>query len=249
MTACSSGATAIGYAADLIRSGRADVMVTGGVESVSGVTLSGFNSLGALASGNIKPFDKHRDGIVLGEGAGVLILEDYNLAIERGANIIAELAGYGFTSDAHHITAPHPSGAGLVKAMKNALNEAQLDPTNISYINVHGTGTELNDKSETAAIKEVFGDHSKSLCVSSTKSMIGHTLSAAGAIEAVATCLALSGQFVPPTINYQDLDDDCDLDVVPNNSRNLNMEFAMSNSLAFGGNNTSLIFRRENNYV
>ncbi len=249
MTACSSGATAIGYAADLIRAGMADAMVTGGVESLSTVTLSGFNSLGALASGNIKPFDKNRDGIILGEGAGILILEDYDLAIKRGANIIAELVGYGFTSDAHHITAPHPTGAGMVKAMQHALQEAELTPERISYINVHGTGTELNDKSETAAIKEVFGNHSGDLCVSSTKSMIGHTLSAAGAIEAVATCLALQGQFVPPTINYESIDEECDLDVVPNQSRNLDMHFAMSNSLAFGGNNTSLIFKRENNHV
>lgn len=249
MTACSSGATAVGFAADLIRSGFADVMVTGGVEALSTVTLSGFNSLSALSTGDIKPFDAKREGIVLGEGAGILILEDYDKAVARGAKILAEFSGYGFTSDAHHITAPHPTGAGMVKAMEQALTEAGIAREQIKYINAHGTGTELNDKSETAGIKRVFGEHSKDLCISSTKSMIGHTLSAAGAIEAVATVLALLGQFAPPTINYETPDPECDLDVVPNQSRNLKMEYAMSNSLAFGGNNTSLIFKREAAYV
>jgi 3-oxoacyl-[acyl-carrier-protein] synthase II len=249
MTACSSGATAIGFAADLIRAGYADVMITGGVEALSTVTLSGFNSLAALSTGDIKPFDANREGIVLGEGAGILILEDYDKALARGAKILAEFCGYGFTSDAHHITAPHPTGNGMVKAMQQAVAEANIECDQIKYINAHGTGTELNDKSETASVRRMFGDHANKLCMSSTKSMIGHTLSAAGAIEAVATVLALLGQFAPPNINYETLDPECDLDVVPNQSRNLSMDYAMSNSLAFGGNNTSLIFKREGAYV
>lgn len=245
MTACSSGATALGFAADLIRSGFADVMIAGGVEALSTVTLSGFNSLAALSTGDIKPFDAERDGIVLGEGAGMMILEDYEHARARGATILAEFSAYGFTSDAHHITAPHPDGDGMVKAMQQALAEAGIPLQEIKYVNAHGTGTELNDKSETAALRRFFGEHASKLCISSTKSMIGHTLSAAGAIEAVATVLALLGQFAPPTINYRTPDKECDLDVVPNQSRNLKMDYAMSNSLAFGGNNTSLIFKRE----
>ena len=244
MTACSSGATAIGYSADLIRFGYADIMIAGGVESLSTVTLSGFNSLGALSTGEIKPFDANREGIILGEGAGILVLEDYDHAMARNAHILAELAGYGYTSDAHHATTPHPKGNGMAKAMRLALKESNIDPTCISYLNAHGTGTELNDKTETQAIKQVFGNHTDNLCVSSTKSMIGHTLSAAGAIESVATVLAITGQFAPPTINYATPDRDCLLDVVPNQSRNLAIEYAMSNSLAFGGNNTSLVFKK-----
>ena len=247
MTACSSGATAVGFAADFIRNGYADVMIAGGVESLSTVTLSGFNSLGALSSGDIKPFSGDRDGIILGDGAGILILESYDHAIARGAQILTEFCAYGFTADGYHMTAPHPQGAGLVKAMRQAVDDAGIRFEDIQYVNAHGTGTELNDKSETAALHHAFGEYANKLCVSSTKSMIGHTLSAAGAIESIATCLALMGQFVPPTINYTLRDENCDLDYVPNKSRSLAMDYAMTNSLAFGGNNTSVIFKRVQN--
>lgn len=244
MTACSSGATAIGYAADFIQCGFADVMLAGGTESLSHVTFSGFNALQALATGRNRPFDARRDGIVLGEGAAMLILESYAHASARGAHILAELAGYGITSDANHITAPHPEGDGMARAMGIALSQAGVAAQEIGYINAHGTGTLLNDKSETLAIHRAFGAHAQAVAVSSIKPMIGHTLSAAGAIEAVATILSLRGQFFPPTLNYQDPDPDCDLDYVPNMARNGSFRYAMKNSLAFGGNNTSLIFKR-----
>jgi len=244
MTACSSGGTAVGYAADFIREGYADVMLAGGVESSSYVTLSGFNALGALCSGKNRPFDKERDGIVLGEAGAILVMESLEHALKRGAPILAEFVSYGLSSDAHHITAPHPEGDGMARAMSQALKLGHTDANQIRYINAHGTGTPLNDKSETAAIKRVFGEHAKKLCVSTIKPMTGHTLSAAGALEAVATVLCLHGQFVPPTLNYETPDPECDLDYVPNYARNLEMDYAMSNSLAFGGNNTSLIFKR-----
>jgi len=244
MTACSSGATAIGYAADFIREGYAEVMLAGGVEGTSYVTLSGFNALGALCAGKNRPFDRNRDGIVLGEAGAILILESLDSALKRGAPIIAEFISYGLSSDAHHITAPHPEGQGMTRAMQQALKLGKVDCEKIDYINAHGTGTVLNDKSEAAAIKKVFGNHANRLCVSTIKPMTGHTLSAAGALEAVATVLSLNGQFVPPTLNFETPDPDCDLDCVPKFARNLHMEYAMSNSLAFGGNNTSLIFKR-----
>jgi 3-oxoacyl-[acyl-carrier-protein] synthase II len=244
MTACSSGATAVGYAADFIREGYAEVMLAGGVESASYVTLSGFNALGALSATRNRPFDLNRDGIVLGEAAAMLILESWEHAERRGAPILAEFIAYGLTSDANHITAPHPEGDGMARAMAMALQRGGVSPDRIRYINAHGTGTQLNDKSESMAVKRVFGPHAKSLCMSTIKPMIGHTLSAAGAIEAAATVLSLRGQFVPPTLNYETPDPDCDLDVVPNQARNLEMDYAMKNALAFGGNNTSLIFKR-----
>ncbi len=244
MTACSSGATAVGYSADLIREGYADIMLAGGVESTSYVTLSGFNALGALCTGKNRPFDLNRDGIVLGEAAAILVMESLEHALERNAPILAEFVSYGLSSDAHHITAPHPEGEGMSKAMRLALKLANIDHKLIGYINAHGTGTVLNDKSETSAIKKVFGDHAYELCVSTIKPMTGHTLSAAGALEALATVLCIQGQFVLPTLNYDTQDPGCDLDFVPNIARNLEMEYAMSNSLAFGGNNTSLIFKR-----
>ncbi|WP_034412231.1 beta-ketoacyl-[acyl-carrier-protein] synthase family protein [Derxia gummosa] len=244
MTACSSGATAVGLAADFIECGFADVMVAGGTESLSHVTFTGFNALGALATGRNRPFDRRRDGIVLGEGAGVLILERAGHALARGVKPLAVLAGYGITSDASHITAPHPEGDGMARAMQLALRKSGLAAERIGYINAHGTGTSLNDKSETAAIRRVFGAAADRLAVSSIKPMIGHTLSAAGAIEAVATVLGLMGQFLPPTLNFEEADPDCDLDVVPNVARNARLDVAMKNSLAFGGNNTSLILAR-----
>lgn len=244
MTACSSGATAIGYAADFIREGYADAMLAGGVESTSYVTLSGFNALGAMCAGKNRPFDRNRDGIVLGEAGAIMVLESLEHALRRGAAIIGEFVSYGLSSDAHHITAPHPEGNGMARAMRQALKLADAEPGRIRYINAHGTGTVLNDKSEAAAIRSVFGGHADDVCVSTIKPMTGHTLSAAGALEALATVLSLHGQFVPPTLNYQTPDPDCDLDCVPNYARNLEMDYAMSNSLAFGGNNTSLIFKR-----
>ena len=244
MTACSSGATAVGFAGDLIRAGYADLMLSGGMEGLSYVTLSGFNALGAVARGKNRPFDKNRDGIVLGEAAAVMVLESEEHARARKAPIIGELVSYGLTSDANHITAPRPDGDGMARAMALALANGGVAGEDIAYINAHGTGTELNDKSETAAVRKVFGEHADRLCVSSIKPMVGHTLSAAGAIEAAATLIALKGQFAPPTLNYETPDPECDLDYVPNQARNLEMAYAMSNSLAFGGNNTSLIFKR-----
>ncbi len=244
MTACSSGGTAVGYAADFIQEGYAEMMLAGGVESTSYVTLSGFNALGALCAHKNRPFDRNRDGIVLGEAGAVMVLESLEHALHRRAPIFAEFVSYGLSSDAHHITAPHPEGEGMARAMRKALQLGKLNGEDIRYINAHGTGTPLNDKSETAAIKNVFGAHAGNLCVSTIKPMSGHTLSAAGALEAVATVLSLHGQFVPPTLNHETPDPECAIDCVPNFARNLEMEYAMSNSLAFGGNNTSLIFKR-----
>ena len=244
MTACSSGATAVGYAADFLQEGYADVMLAGGVEGVSYVTLSGFNALGALSSSKNRPFDLNRDGIVLGEASAVLVMETLEHALSRGATILAEFVSYGLSSDANHITAPHPEGDGMVRAMLQALTRGGVGIEQILYINAHGTGTALNDKSESMAVKKVFGPHAYKLCMSTIKPMIGHTLSAAGAIEAVATVMSVQGQFAPPTLNFETVDPDCGLDCVPNAARNLTMEYAMSNSLAFGGNNTSLIFKR-----
>ncbi len=244
MTACSSGATAIGFAADFIQTGFADAMLAGGTESLSHVTFTGFNALGALATGKNRPFDNRRDGIVLGEGAAVLVLESFEHAQARGARILAELVGYGITSDANHITAPHPEGDGMARAIHMALARSGIDAADIGYINAHGTGTELNDRSETVAIKRALGDLAYRTPVSSIKPFTGHTLSAAGAIEAVATVLGLRGQYVPPTLNLDEPDPDCDLDYVPNVARGQAYRFAMKNSLAFGGNNTSLIFKR-----
>lgn len=247
MTACSSGATAVGLAADFIQCGLADTVLAGGTESLSHVTFTGFNALGALATGSNRPFDGERDGIVLGEGAAVLVLESRERAEQRGAPVLAQVLGYGITSDANHITAPHPEGDGMARAMQLALARAGIDHRAVGYVNAHGTGTTLNDSSETAAVKRVFGAASAQLPVSSIKPMIGHTLSAAGAIEAVATVLALQGQFLPPTLNYQTPDPQCDLDYVPNVARQARFAVAMKNSLAFGGNNTSLIFGRHEN--
>ena len=220
------------------------VMLVGGMEALSYVTLSGFNALGALSPTINRPFDLNRDGIVIGEAAAVLVLEPLERAKARGAHVFAEFVSYGLAADGNHITAPSPEGDGMARAMRTALRLGGLAPEAIAYINAHGTGTALNDASETAAIRRTFGAHADRLCLSSIKPMIGHTLSAAGAIEAAATVLSLAGQFAPPTLNYETPDPACDLDVVPNVARNLDMEYAMSNSLAFGGNNASLIFRR-----
>ena len=226
VTACASGSHAIGEAFNAIRTGAADVVITGGSEApITKIALAGFCSMKALSTCNedpkaaCRPFDKKRDGFVMGEGAGILILESYQHAVKRGARILAEVVGYGSTADAYHITAPAPDGEGGSRAMKLSLEMAGISPGDVSYINAHGTSTLYNDKFETMAIKDVFGEHAYKLAVSSTKSMTGHLLGAAGGIEAVAVVKAITEQFVPPTINYTDPDPECDLDYVPNQGR------------------------------
>ncbi len=251
VTACASATNAIGEAYRMIRDDKADVIVTGGSEAaVSPLALAGFCSMRALSTRNddpkgaSRPFDKDRDGFVMGEGAGILILEDYEHAVKRGANILAEVVGYGLTADAHHITAPAPEGEGAARAMKLAIQDAGIEPSMVDYINAHGTSTPYNDEFETMAIKTVFGDYAYKLCISSTKSMTGHLLGASGGIEAVATVLSLVNQYVHPTINYETADPECDLDYVPNEGRKADVQYAISNSFGFGGQNASLLFKK-----
>lgn len=251
VTACASATNAIGEAYRMIKDDRADVIVAGGSEAaVTPLALAGFCAMRALSTRNedpkgaSRPFDKDRDGFVMGEGAGILILEDYEHAIKRDANILAEVVGYGLTADAYHITAPAPEGEGAARAMALAIQDAGIEPNMIDYINAHGTSTPYNDEFETMAIKTVFGDHAYKLCISSTKSMTGHLLGASGGIEAVATVLSLVNQYVHPTINYETADPNCDLDYVPNNGRKTNIQYAISNSFGFGGQNASLLFKR-----
>lgn len=250
-TACASGTNALGEAAEMIRRGAADVMIAGASEAaIAGLTMAGMNSMTALSTRNdspttaSRPFDKDRDGFVMGEGAGVLILESYEYARARGAHILAEFSGYGTTDDAHHISAPAENGAGAANSMKAALENAGLKTTDISYINAHGTSTPLNDKSETAAIKTVFGEQAYKIPVSSTKSMTGHLLGASGAVEAVISILAIRENILPPTINYATPDPVCDLDYVPNKARKAQPDHVMSNSFGFGGHNATLIVSR-----
>ena len=250
VSACASGADSIGVGLNMIRRGEADIVMAGGTEAaVCPIGIAGFNACHALSKNNeqpemaSRPFDAKRDGFVLGEGAGLLILEKESHAIKRGATIICELAGYGATSDAHHVTQPHPEGEGAAKAMILAMNDAKIKREEVAYINAHGTSTPLNDKYETIAIKKAFKDHSKKLKISSTKSMTGHLLGAAGGIEAAFTALAINEMVVPPTINLLNPDPDCDLDYVPNHALKGNIPVAMSNSLGFGGHNSSLLFR------
>jgi len=244
-TACSSSATAIGYGFDLIRSGSQEMVLAAGSEAFSELTFSGFNSLRVVDPEYCKPFDKNRQGLSLGEGAAILILEEYERAVRHGKTLYAEVLGYAVNSDAYHMTAPHPEGAGMMKVMERALKNAEIAPEAVDYINAHGTATKANDQAETLAIKRLFGEHkARRLAVSSTKSMVGHCLGAAGIVEGLATVLALAGQKAPPTIHYQTPDPACDLDYVPNQARSLNMQIALSNSFAFGGNNTSVVFRR-----
>lgn len=243
-TACSSSATAIGYAADIIRLGRAEIMLAGGSESLSELTFGGFNSLRLVDRDRCRPFDLNRNGLSLGEGAAFLLLEEEERALSRGADIYAEVAGYAITGDAHHMTTPDPSGSGATFAMKNALSAIGLQPECIDYINAHGTGTPVNDMSESRAIKNVFGSRAAHLPVSSIKSMLGHCLGAAGAIEAMAAVLSVKNDIIPPTVNYETPDPECDLDYVPQKHRKHKIMYAMSNSFAFGGNNTSLIFKK-----
>ncbi len=251
VTACATGSHSIGEAWHAIRRGDADVMLAGGVEStITPLAVAGFNAMRALSTRNdeperaSRPFDKDRDGFVMGEGGAVLILEELERARARGAEIYAELAGYGATCDAYHITAPDPQGDGAARCMEAALRSAGLAPDGLDYINAHGTSTPFNDYYETLAIKRVFGHHAKRLWVSSTKSMTGHLLGAAGSVEAAFSVLALRDQVAPPTINYDTPDPGCDLDYVPNEAREGRIRTALSNSFGFGGTNASLLFRR-----
>ncbi len=251
VSACSTGAHSIGEAFRTIRHGYADAMIAGGCEAtISILGVGGFNAMRAMSTRNddpthaSRPFDKDRDGFVIGEGAGIVVLEELEMAKKRGARIYAEVTGYGATSDAHHIAAPAPEHRGAQKCFRVALGDAKLDPSAIGYINAHGTSTELNDKNETFATKVVFGDHAKKLAMSSTKSMTGHTLGAAGGIEGGITALAIARGILPPTTNYTTPDPDCDLDYVPNTPRELRVDHAMSNSFGFGGTNAALVMSR-----
>ncbi|HZJ83255.1 MAG TPA: beta-ketoacyl-ACP synthase II [Clostridia bacterium] len=251
VTACASSTNAIGEAFKAIRFGDADAIITGGSEaSLTPLALAGFCSMRAMSSRNddpqtaSRPFDLDRDGFVMGEGAGILVLESYEHARTRGANILAEVVGYGSTADAYHITAPAPDGEGGARAMKEAIRYAGVEPNMVDYINAHGTSTPYNDKYETMAIKTIFGDHAYKLAVSSTKSMTGHLLGAAGGVEAIAVVKMLQEQFIAPTINYTTPDPECDLDYVPNEGRKAKLEYALSNSLGFGGQNASILIKR-----
>lgn len=250
VTACASGTNSIGDAFEVIKRGDADVMITGGAEApITTMSVAGFCANTALSlnpdpATASRPFDKERDGFVIGEGAGILILEEYEHAVKRGAKIYAELVGYGSTGDAHHITAPAPEGEGGARAMREALEEAEITPEKIDYINAHGTSTPYNDLFETMAAKTVFGDHAYKLAMSSTKSMTGHLLGAAGGLEAIFTVKALQEGILPPTMNYVNEDPECDLDYVVNEARKVDIEYAMSNSLGFGGHNASLVFKK-----
>lgn len=250
VTACATGTHAIGDAFKILQRGDADVMIAGGAEAtILPTAFAGFSAARALSTRNddpkgaSRPFDKERDGFVMGEGSGVLVMETLDHALKRGADIIAEIVGYGMTGDAFHLTQPAPEGEGAKRSMLAAIADSGLDPTDFGYINAHGTSTELNDKFETIAIKQAFGDHAYRLAVSSTKSMTGHLLGAAGGVEAIATALALKEQILPPTINYEHPDPDCDLDYVPNEARKANVKAALSNSLGFGGHNATIAFK------
>jgi len=250
VTACATANHAIGDAFNAIRWGIADVMISGGSEAAfSELSFAGFCSAKAMTTESdpelaCRPFDKNRSGFVMGEGAGILILEELEHALKRGANIIAEVIGYGCTCDAYHITAPHPEGAAGIKAMQFALNDAGIKPELVGYINAHGTSTPLNDSIETMVIKKVFGDHAYKLAVSSTKSMTGHLLGAAGGIEAIITAMALKDGFLPPTIHLETPDDECDLDYVPNKGRKADIKYALSNALGFGGHNAVIALKK-----
>jgi len=251
VSACATSGNTIGEAWETIRRGDARAMIAGGAEkAVTPIAMAAFDNMHALSrrnddpQGASRPFDATRDGFVMGEGAGMLILEDLDFAKARGATILAELVGYGSTGDAYHVTDPAPGGTGLVRAMHRALQKADLRPDQIDYINAHGTSTPPNDRTETQAIKTCFGDHAYKLAISSTKSMTGHTLGAAGGVEAVFSIMAIQTGIIPPTINLHHPDPDCDLDYVPNEARQRTVNVAMSNVLGFGGHNTCLIFKR-----
>ncbi|MFJ5760113.1 beta-ketoacyl-ACP synthase II [Neobacillus sp. NPDC093182] len=250
VTACATGTNSIGDAFKVIQRGDADAMITGGAEApITKMSVAGFCANTALSTNPdpktaSRPFDKNRDGFVIGEGAGIIVLEELEYALARGAKIYAEIVGYGATGDAYHITAPAPGGEGGARAMKMAINDAGLNIEEIDYINAHGTSTEYNDKFETLAVKEVFGVHAYKLAISSTKSMTGHLLGAAGGVEAIFTVLAMKDSILPPTINYETADPECDLDYVPNKARQKEIKAAMSNSLGFGGHNATIVFKK-----
>jgi 3-oxoacyl-[acyl-carrier-protein] synthase II len=243
-TACAAGNYAIAYACDALLADRAEVMLAGGADSFSRITYTGFARLGAIAPEVCQPFDRHRKGMIPGEGAAILVLETLARARQRGARVYAEVAGYGLSCDAHHMTAAHPQGAGAARAMEAALRQSGCTPADVSYISAHGTGTPTNDQLETIAVKRVFGDAARRVPTSSIKSMIGHTMGAASAIEGAVCALAVATGRVPPTMNYETPDPECDLDCVPNAARELEVEWAMNNAYAFGGNNASVLFRR-----
>ncbi|PFG12680.1 beta-ketoacyl-ACP synthase II [Bacillus sp. es.036] len=250
VTACASGTNSIGDSFKVIQRGDADVMITGGSEApITSMSVAGFGSMKALSTNAdpasaSRPFDANRDGFVIGEGAGILVIESLESAEKRGAKIYAEIVGYGSTGDAYHVTQPAPEGEGGARAMQQAIDDAGLSPTDIGYINAHGTSTDYNDKFETAAIKSVFGEHAYKLAVSSTKSMTGHLLGAAGAVEGVFCAKVLEEGILPPTINYETPDPNCDLDYVPNKARKAEVKAVMNNSLGFGGHNATLVFKK-----
>ena len=250
-TACSASAHAIGDALEIIRRNDADVMIAGGSEAaITPMGVGGFAAMRALSTRNdepsraSRPFDLNRDGFIMGEGAGVIILEELGFAMQRGAPIYAELVGYGMSADAFHITAPSEDGDGGMRVMREAIGDAEVSPEQVDYINAHGTSTPFNDRLETLAIKRLFGEHARKLAISSTKSMTGHLLGAAGGLEAGITALAVKHQMIPPTINYETPDPECDLDYVPNAKRAAKIDYALSNSFGFGGTNGALLFKR-----
>jgi len=251
VSACATGTHSIGDAYRLIQRGDADAMIAGGCEgTISALGIAGFNVMKALSTRNddptaaSRPFDKNRDGFVMAEGAGILVLEEYEAARKRGAHIYAEVAGYGMTGDAYHLTAPAPGGEGAARCMKMAVGNSGVNPEDIDYINAHGTSTHFNDLYETMAIKSVFGDHARKLMISSTKSMTGHALGAAGGLEAVYLALSIDRDVVPPTINYDEPDPECDLDYVPNQARETRVRAGLSNSFGFGGTNATLLLKK-----
>ena len=250
-TACASGTHAIGEAFEMIKVGKMDMVVAGGTEAaITPISVAGFSSMKALSTQNenpekaSRPFDKERSGFVMGEGAGILILEELSHALARGANIYGEIVGYGSTSDAFHITQPDPDAKGATRAMEMALEEGEADYQEVGYINAHGTSTYFNDKLETLAIKNIFNDYAKDINISSTKSMTGHLLGAAGGIEAIATIMAIKEGIIPPTINYENPDEECDLNYTPNKAIKRDVKYALSNSLGFGGHNASVLFKK-----
>jgi 3-oxoacyl-[acyl-carrier-protein] synthase II len=251
ITACATGNHAIGDAFKIIQREDADVMIAGGAEAIIlPLTIAGFCQMKAMSTRNdepekaSRPFDANRDGFVCGEGGGLLVLESLEHAVKRDARIYAEIVGYGMTADAHHMTAPDPEGDGAARAMASALRDGGINASEVTYINAHGTSTPYNDKFETMGIRRVFGDHAAKLAVSSTKSMIGHLVGAAGGVEAIATVLAIYHGVLPPTINYETPDPECDLDYVPNQARKQEVDVALSNAFGFGGTNATLAFRR-----
>jgi 3-oxoacyl-[acyl-carrier-protein] synthase II len=243
-TACAAGNYAVAHALDLLRAGRAELMLAGGADAFSRITYTGFSRLGAIAPEVCQPFDRNRKGMIPGEGAGMVVLEPLDRARARGARIYAEVAGYGLSCDAHHMTAAHPEGRGAARAMQRALAESGLLPEDVSYISAHGTGTPTNDRLESLAVKRVFGDAARRVPISSIKSMLGHTMGAASAIETAVCALAIFFDRIPPTMNLVEPDPECDLDCVPNVARELTVKVAMNNAYAFGGNNASVILRK-----